>query len=680
MAETLILWSHALAAFLFAALALWAARRDAERTPRWPLVAVLGATAIWALAVAGLGGTDPATRLVDGLRNLAMLALMVALHRHASGRAPVGVAPVYGVVAIVVAIGTLLQLAAVARLGDDMAVEMVNAAILLRMMVAVAALVLVQNLYATQARGDVRLLCAALGLIWLADLNLAAAAYLSGTWPVQLIVIRGLAIIAAAALVAVALQRSERGPVQVSRTIAYQSLSLIAIGGYFALLVLVISGLSAIGGTHARIYQTAFVFGSTAAVLTLVGSPWLRAWVRVKIAKHLFRHRYDYRAEWIRFTGTLGAPEDAAPLDQRIVRAVAEMTESPAGLLLVPDGEGLGIGAGWNWPQPPNAGTDSAFVAHLAMGDRIVELDPLRRGGGDAAEVAIMPQWMLDDPDGWAVVPLPHLGRLVGAILLARPAVDRALDWEDFDLLRIAGRQAATYLAEARAQQALAQAQRFDEFNRRFAFIVHDIKNLVSGLSLVAHNAERHADNPAFRADMVATLQDSAAKLNALLARLSAGSRGPAEPPVTIELLPLVERIAIAHRATRPVIAQGDRSIVARADPARLEQLLSHLVRNAIEASDASEPVTVAVDGSGGEVSVSVIDRGSGMSPAFVRDQLFQPFVSTKPGGFGIGAFEARQLAEAMGGRIEVDSREGEGTRFRVVLPGAVAPRLGIAA
>ena len=84
-----------------------------------------------------------------------------------------------------------------------------------------------------------------------------------------------------------------------------------------------------------------------------------------------------------------------------------------------------------------------------------------------------------------------------------------ALDWEDFDLFRTAGIQAASYIAEARSQQALADAQRFDEFNRRFAFIMHDIKNLVSQLSLVARNAERHADNPEFRADMIATLQSS---------------------------------------------------------------------------------------------------------------------------------------------------------------------------
>jgi signal transduction histidine kinase len=103
----------------------------------------------------------------------------------------------------------------------------------------------------------------------------------------------------------------------------------------------------------------------------------------------------------------------------------------------------------------------------------------------------------------------------------SHPPVRRPLDWEDFDLFRTAGIQAASYLAEARTQEALANAQRFDEFNRRFAFIMHDIKNLVSQLSLIIRNAERHADKPEFREDMIATLQSSVKKMNDLLARLS---------------------------------------------------------------------------------------------------------------------------------------------------------------
>ncbi|HST35354.1 MAG TPA: ATP-binding protein, partial [Allosphingosinicella sp.] len=231
--------------------------------------------------------------------------------------------------------------------------------------------------------------------------------------------------------------------------------------------------------------------------------------------------------------------------------------------------------------------------------------------------------------------------------------------------------QAASSLAEALGQEALSQAQRFEEFNRRFAFILHDIKNLVSQLSLVARNAERHADNPEFRADMIATLQSSVKKMNDLLARLSPGAARGAEPPRPIEMRPLLDALAGQKRRAHPVLVSGNTALDALADPASLETALAHLVQNAIEVSGTQVPVELRLFESGGDVAVEIIDRGPGMSAAFVRDRLFQPFVSTKEHGFGIGAYEARALILAMGGRLDVESGEGEGTRFTLYLPAA---------
>jgi signal transduction histidine kinase len=66
---------------------------------------------------------------------------------------------------------------------------------------------------------------------------------------------------------------------------------------------------------------------------------------------------------------------------------------------------------------------------------------------------------------------------------------------------------------------------------------------------------------------------------------------------------------------------------------------------------------------------IRVSDNGHGMSQSFIRDELFKPFRSTKDGGFGIGAFEAREIARAHGGRLEVESRPGEGSSFTIYLP-----------
>jgi putative PEP-CTERM system histidine kinase len=303
----------------------------------------------------------------------------------------------------------------------------------------------------------------------------------------------------------------------------------------------------------------------------------------------------------------------------------------------------------------------SELIAFLERSGHIVDFaDPAPAPAGLSSLAGI---------EGWAGIPLLHRDRLVGLVILDHPLVRRPLDWEDFDLFRTAGIQAATYLAEARTQEALANAQRFDEFNRRFAFILHDIKNLVSQLSLVARNAERHAANPAFREDMIATLQSSVKKMNDLLARLSPGRTAEAEPPRPFLLGEVVDAVCQTKRRVHPVRVRAEAPIVALGDRAGVDQALSHLVQNAIDASGCGSPVDLVLRCEGQEALIEVHDRGPGMSAEFIRSRLFQPFASTKDGGFGVGAFEARALVAAMGGRLEVRSREGEGTCFTVFLP-----------
>ncbi len=686
---TFILWAYALVALAFGALAVTQLKRAGTGLPRLAFTVALAMTALWGLTIAGIGTEDVARWIAESARNMAWLCFMMALVRRDRGTLAITpVAIVYGIEFVLILVAALLAVSA-ASIADPVAVASIaSVAMVIRMMIAVTALVLVQHLYsavAPGARGGILLAAIALAAMWTLDLILHTIRYLHFSSLPEWIMARGIAMLLIAPLFGIAAHRGGDWTLNFSRTLAYQSLSLVATGLYVLIVVLATSAIAAIGGPHVRILQTAFVFGSTAAMVTFFSTPWLRGWLKVKVAKHFFSHRYDYRTEWLRFTDTLGKPGDgAAPLEQRIVKAVADLTDSPAGLLLVPDGVGLGVGANWNWDSDdlPGHGSDAALARYLETTTRIVELDAVRGDGGDAEERACVPLWILDRGEAWVLVPLVHFGKLAGVLLLARPPVDRSPDWEDLDLLRIAGRQVASYLAEARAQEALSDAQRFDEFNRRFAFIMHDIKNIVSQLSLVARNAERHADNPDFRADMVDTLKGSATRMNDLLARLSQHHHGRAESLGPVEIMTIVERVAAARRAQHAVIAGGERDAVALADVGRLEQLLGHLVQNAIEASPAGEPVNVMIARAGDRIAIDVIDRGSGMSPSFVRERLFKPFVSSKLGGFGLGAFEARQLAEAMGGQVDVFSREGEGTRFRVSLPVAVAlsPLVGKAA
>jgi hypothetical protein len=418
-------------------------------------------------------------------------------------------------------------------------------------------------------------------------------------------------------------------------------------------------------------------------ILALVPSGRLRGWINVMLAKHFFQHRYDYRAEWQRFTRTTGrAGPNALPLHARVVQALADITDSAAGVMLIPSESGdLVLGARWQWPtlDVPAEAMTAATALFFERRGFIVDLDEVRSGIDHEGETALMPRWMIEEHSVWALVPLLHFDRLVGLVVLGRPPVARKLDWEDFDLLRVVGQQLASYIAEQNGQAQLLEASRFDEFNRRIAFVMHDIKNLASQLALLARNAERHADNPEFRKDMLVTLTNSADKLNALLARLSRYGAGNVQRLEPVDAATCVAAIAARYGGPGgacPVHVTDTQECVVVASRETLEQVLMHLVQNAIDASQPGMAVFLQtrVDGLNGVIEVA--DTGSGMSADFVRNRLFKPFVSTKAGGFGIGAFEARELVRAMHGRLEVESREGLGSRFSVRLPLAMAAEL----
>lgn len=672
------LWSVGGLACLLAAAWLQS-RKGRFGAARPALVLALAANGGWALCGSILGATTNPTLIAEGLRNLAWTFALYRLFaidgRHASMKPVRPLLIALAFVEIIFMTGLIL----LDRNGS--ALPDIHTTASLHLLIAIGSLVLIHNLYggaAQRPRLVLRWPAAAMAALWVVDLNHFAIAYLSDGVPQVTSALRGLLGLALAGLLVLgSVERAEELRFSPSRTVAFQSISLGLIGAYLVTMVGVARWLSFAGSNYAALMQVVVVSAASLAVLAVAGSPKLRGWLRVTVLKHLFQHRFDYRAEWLRLTRTIGqSGADGASLGERAVRALADITDSPGGLLLVPgDSTDLVLAARWQWPtaQVPATAISAADAARFEKDGFIAELDQLRR---KSERDHPLPEWLLADPLAWTVVPLLHFDRMVGLVVLSRPAHARPLDWEDFDLLRVVGRQLASYMAEQAGQTALIEAARFDDFHRRIAFVMHDIKNLASQMGLLARNAEMHAENPDFRADMLVTLRNSADKLNALIARLSrygAASVGALAPVRASD----VARSVVAQTArTHPVTLVEESPCEVAAVRDSLEQVLLHLVQNAIDASAESAPVFVSVSSGGLGCAIEVIDSGHGMSAEFVRTRLFKPFVSTKPGGFGIGAYEARELVKAMGGRLEVESREGLGTRFIVTLPLAEAAAL----
>jgi putative PEP-CTERM system histidine kinase len=199
-------------------------------------------------------------------------------------------------------------------------------------------------------------------------------------------------------------------------------------------------------------------------------------------------------------------------------------------------------------------------------------------------------------------------------------------------------------------------------------FVVHDLKNLIAQLQLLLSNVERHRDNPDFQRDMLRTIEHVVGRMHQLTLQLR--PEGSATDPArAVDVGAVVRRVQALRAAGRSGLkVEGGEGMLAWAHDDLLERVISHLVQNAFDASEAQPDVMVRVRREGDGVFIDVEDRGKGMTPEFIRDRLFRPFETTKDSGMGIGAFECQQYVQRVGGRLEVESAPEQGTRMRIRL------------
>ena len=541
---------------------------------------------------------------------------------------------------------------------------------------AVLGLVLVEQLLRGSkgdARWGIKPICLALGSVFAFDLYAYSQAALFLQFDGDAFGIRPAVYAIAVPLLYVALRRYREGFLQlhVSRAAAFQSATLLIAGAYLLLVSAVGYYVRYTGGNWGRAMQLALIFVALVLLSSILLSGAMRAKLRVYINKNFFSYHYDYREEWLKFTAMLSSQSSPQELGQSVIKGIANLLESPAGALWLQHGQqgGYTQSAVWNMPpQSESVDGDSSLVAFLRRSGWIIDLDELRRQPSSYPALQA-PAWLLADARSWVLVPLTVGADLLGFVLLGHPRTRMELNWEVRDLLRTACSQASSYLAQMQATEALLEARKFDAFNRMSAFVVHDLKNIVTQLSLMMKNARRLRDNPEFQEDMLATVENSLDKMRQLMLQLREGA-APHGTLRGVELVPIVQRLA-ASAASKGRRLQVDirAAASARGHEERVERVLGHVVQNAFDATPEHGQVWLRLDVEGSCARVEVGDTGCGMSKEFIRTRLFKPFQTTKASGMGIGAFESFQYLHELGGKIEVDSEVDRGTRITILLP-----------
>jgi signal transduction histidine kinase len=266
-----------------------------------------------------------------------------------------------------------------------------------------------------------------------------------------------------------------------------------------------------------------------------------------------------------------------------------------------------------------------------------------------------------------------------GVAAIAEGKLDHRIELRSSDENRVLADNVNLMTDRLREQIAReTEARQFESFVKLSAMLTHDLKNAIEALSLIVGNMEKHFDNEDFRADAMNSLKLATQNLSAMVARLTnpvTTLSGEHKRPRPVDIIPMLRRVlaitAGPVRETHKIEAELPTSLFALVDGERIEKVIENLVLNALEAMTGKNGTLTIEAGTTDDQKVffSVTDSGMGMTPAFMEKRLYRPFATTKKKGVGLGLYTCREVVRANGGSIEVNSKQGAGTTFRVVLP-----------
>ncbi len=453
--------------------------------------------------------------------------------------------------------------------------------------------------------------------------------------------------------------------VVVSREAVYSSVAVLLVGAYLIVIGVVVKALLSLGGSP-KVFLS--VLAAIFVVVILVALPLLGS-IRERVNRALYRSMYgsrvDVATELSRFSEDVTAATDVNEMYRAFAELLTEKCDmkSVSIFLCVPKSKKF----------------YQAFPAYEAVSYELSNVyEWLLRAGrvtsahdfwSDLAGTTEVEQKFIDDKLGSLIIPLVARRELAGFVTCIGEEQPRA---DVRFLIESTSHQLALSLISAQQSEALLEARELASFTKVSSFVVHDVKNLISMLSMVIQNFERKADDPRFQRVTMDTLQGAQTRMRRLINRLSAPKADEkvalSNCDLTKILIDLTDELKLADRDHITLIRTLPESAIVLANEEKLRSVLTNLLINAVEAMPKGGKLTVTIESDDRSYRVAVSDTGVGMSSDFIRTRLFRPFQTSKDGGLGIGLFQSRDSVEQMGGELTVVSEEGKGSRFTVRL------------
>ncbi|MDH5388261.1 MAG: PEP-CTERM system histidine kinase PrsK [Gammaproteobacteria bacterium] len=549
------------------------------------------------------------------------------------------------------------------------------------LLLAVIGIVLIEQLYRNtrpEKRGSIKFLCLGLGGMCIYDFYMYSDGLLYKRIDITLWYARGFVDALVVPLMGVAIIRDPlwSPEIFISRKVVFHTTSLLASAVYLMTMGAVGYYVRDYGGSWGLVGQAFLLFFTFLSLLLLLFSERIRARWKVLLNKHLYPYKYDYRDEWLRFIRTISSSEDCIEFYTKTLKSIAQIIDSSGAMLwLRKEGGNYQCVETMNIPTINiSEASDSSLVKFLAENEFVISVDEFDMTPEvyDRLGSLELPLWVRD-VEAWLIVPLINIDDLIGFIILNHSKIsNKHFNWEDSDLLNTAARQAASFIVQREVSEQLAEAKQFESYNKLATYMVHDIKNLITQLSLITSNAEKHKSNPLFINDVIKTISNSVDKMNVMMELLQ--GKVITKPFVTVNIVGLLEELVVNRNKAGgkpvPVLASEIKQSYVRGDRGQLLSIFGHLIQNAQDATESDGKIDVLVSEQGDWVVIEIRDTGCGMSEDFIKNELFKPFKTTKgSSGMGIGVYEAREILSSFGGGIDVFSEYGKGSSFIARIP-----------
>jgi putative PEP-CTERM system histidine kinase len=465
----------------------------------------------------------------------------------------------------------------------------------------------------------------------------------------------------------------------VSRDVVLHSTLLLVAGGYLLLMALLGYLVKFLGGSWSYPVQLVLISISLIIFISLLLSHNFRTKIKVFITKNFYANQFDYRVEWVKLTEILSEQQESLnEVYQTSLNGMLQAVEYESGVLLKLNKNG------WQQVAKINGGRSREY--DIVKMQTLQSYFELKAWIIDIGELCVKPHqyeelsdkaYLMESFNYQLIVPIFRQEKLWGMVLLdAKSENVKSLNWEFRDYINAVTAQVSNYIFQFEGAKALAENAQFAAFSRMSAFVLHDLKNVMAQIDLILANAKQHKSNPEFIDDTFETLEHTKSRMDNMLKQLTEKKTKRRQRQLQIDIGSILHSVVKQRcQGFLPLpMLDCESALLVQIDAEKFANVMYHLISNAQQATKDMGTVVInaSMRNKNGQDSIviKVMDTGEGMSAEFIETRLFKPFDTTKGNaGMGIGAYDAKNYFEEIGGAITVDSKIDQGTVFTLSIP-----------